>query len=195
MKRADAKHRLGPFRDPDVDARVLSTTRRLLAERGYRRTSIDAIAEESGVSRPTIYRRWPSKAHVVYDTLYPPSTDGEPAAPPFTDINGAIHGIVEFIGGPAAREGLPGLIAEMRADPTLQPEFAQLYTSRVSGVLRELMANNPDSLRQVDADILLDAISGAAIRALCVRGVSDLGTFADTLADLLMNGLRVRDSQ
>ncbi len=192
MKRDDTKHRLGPFRDPDVEAQVLSATRRLLAERGYRRTSIDAIAEASGISRPTIYRRWPSKAHVIYDTLYPPDTDGAPASPPFTTINEAIHGIVEFIGEPAAREALPGLIADMRADPSLQPKFAQLYTSRVSVALRELMAHSPESLRQVDADILLDAIAGAAIRALCVREVSDLAAFADTLADLLINGLRLR---
>jgi len=192
MKREDAKHRLGPFRDPDVEAQVLSATRRLLAERGYRRTSIDAIADVSGVSRPTIYRRWPSKAHVVYDTLYPPDTDGTPQDPPFTTINEAIHGIVGFIGEPAAREALPGLIADMRADPSLQPKFEKLYTSRVSVALKALMAHSPDAMRQIDSDILLDAIAGAAIRAACVREVSDLGAFADTLADLLINALRTR---
>src|SRR5690625_7263586 len=64
MARGDSRHRLGPFRDPNVDSAVLDSTRRLLVERGYRDTSVDAIAEAAGVSRPTIYRRWPSKAHV-----------------------------------------------------------------------------------------------------------------------------------
>jgi AcrR family transcriptional regulator len=193
MKRAAAKHRLGPFRDPDVDAQVLAATRRLLTERGYRRTSIDAIAEASGVSRPTIYRRWPSKAHVVYDAVYPDNApDVEPSARPFSEIDGTIHGVVEMMGDPAAREALPGLMAEMRTDPTLQPKFAELHTARVLAGLRELLARNPGSLRQVDAQVLLDAIAGAAIQALCIRGVTDLDEFADSLADLLLNGLLAR---
>jgi AcrR family transcriptional regulator len=194
MKR-DAKHRLGPFRDPDVEAQVLAAARRLLIERGYRRTSIDAISDESGISKPTIYRRWPSKAHVVYDVLYPANADGEAPPPPFTSIEEAIRGIITFIGDPVARESLPGLIADMRADPSLEPKFAELYTSRVSVALKELMARNPDSVRQVDADVLLDAIAGAAIRALSVRQVSDLEAFADTLTDLLLYGLLSRPSE
>jgi AcrR family transcriptional regulator len=195
MKR-DAKHRLGPFRDPDIEAQVLSATRRLLVERGYRRTTIDAIAEESGISKPTIYRRWPSKAHVVYDAVYPDNAPNvEPSARPFTEIDGAIHGIVQMMGDAAAREALPGLTADMRADPTLQPKFAELHNARVTHALRQLLARNPGSLRQVDADVLLDTIAGAAMQALCIRGIDDLEGFADSLADLLLNGLLSRPSE
>jgi AcrR family transcriptional regulator len=37
----------------------------LLANRGYREISVETLAERAGVSRTTIYRRWPSKAAIV----------------------------------------------------------------------------------------------------------------------------------
>ena len=54
--------RLGPRKDPAIDAAVLAATRTLLVERGYAATSIDLIATTAGVSRPAVYRRWESKA-------------------------------------------------------------------------------------------------------------------------------------
>jgi AcrR family transcriptional regulator len=50
----------------------MAATRHLLTRDGYDQVSIDAIAKEAGVSRP-IYRRWPSKAHVVFEAAF-----GEP---------------------------------------------------------------------------------------------------------------------
>lgn len=121
MARSDIKHRLGPYRDPEIDPAVFAATRRLLIERGYRGTSIDAIADAAGVSRPTIYRRWPSKAHVVYDAVYPASAPHvEPSAEPFPEITGAIAGILAFMSQPEAREAFPGLLADMRSDPELK---------------------------------------------------------------------------
>nr|WP_246597797.1 helix-turn-helix domain-containing protein [Nocardia tengchongensis] len=65
------RHRLGPHRDPAVDTAVLDAARALLVEQGYTATSIDAIAARAGVSRPAIYRRWPSKAHLIAQAVFP----------------------------------------------------------------------------------------------------------------------------
>jgi AcrR family transcriptional regulator len=190
MVRADPKHRLGPYRDPQIDAKVFAVTRRLLKERGYRGTSIDAIAEAAGVSRPTIYRRWPSKAHVINEALFPDNAPQiEPSADHVHEITGAIRNIIAFLGEPTAREALPGLMSDMRSDPTLQPKLAVRHTLVVSAGLRALLASNAGSLRQVDADTLLDVMVGAAIMALCIRDVTDLDTYAASLTDLLFNGI------
>ncbi len=70
-RQRQAQHRLGPQRNPAIDEAVLQATRDLLVENGYAGTSIDAIATRAGVGRPAIYRRWPSKAHIVHDAVYP----------------------------------------------------------------------------------------------------------------------------
>src|ERR671932_251782 len=54
--------RSGRPRSARIDDAVLRTTLRHLSERGYSGMSVNAIAAELGVSKPTIYLRWPSKA-------------------------------------------------------------------------------------------------------------------------------------
>jgi len=46
--------------------------RDLLAERGYRELTVDAVAERAGVAKTTVYRRWPSKGALVAATIPPP---------------------------------------------------------------------------------------------------------------------------
>lgn len=190
MTRADGKHRLGPFRDPQVDAAVLSSTRQLLLARGYRGTSIDAIADAAGVSRPTIYRRWPSKAHVIYDAVFPaaaPAVDA--SAEPVGEITRVIGGILAFMGDPAASAAIPGLMADMGSEPVLRASLVERHSVSVSAGLQELIANNSGMVRQVDADTLLDLIVGAAMQAICIREISGLDAYSESLTGILLHAI------
>ncbi|MGB3475003.1 MAG: TetR/AcrR family transcriptional regulator [Mycobacterium sp.] len=190
MTRGDGQHRLGPFRDPKVDDAVLSSTRRLLIERGYRDTSVDAIAEAAGVSRPTVYRRWPSKAHVVYDAAFPANASRiEPSGDAVTELKTLIRNIIGWLGDPAAAAALPGLIVDMRSDPALQASLGERHSAVFSADLRELLARNSDVLRPVDPDTVLDMIVGAAMQALSLRNVTDLDAYATSLTDALLHGV------
>ena len=57
----DADAGRGRPRDPRTHDAIMTATRHLLTRDGYDQVSMDAIAKEAGVSRPTVYRRWPSK--------------------------------------------------------------------------------------------------------------------------------------
>lgn len=65
----DRPRRGGRPRDPALDVAILEATRDLLVVRGYSEVTIADIAEEAGVTRPTIYRRWPGKFELVADAL------------------------------------------------------------------------------------------------------------------------------
>ncbi|WP_254848128.1 helix-turn-helix domain-containing protein, partial [Mycobacterium avium] len=65
----------GRPRDPRIDAAVLRATVELLAETGYPGLLVSAIAQRAGTSKPAIYRRWPSKAHLVHEAVFPVSAD------------------------------------------------------------------------------------------------------------------------
>jgi len=52
-----------------VVASVLQATGEELNRVGYANLRVDAIAERAGVNKTTIYRRWPTKAILVSDTL------------------------------------------------------------------------------------------------------------------------------
>jgi TetR/AcrR family transcriptional regulator, regulator of autoinduction and epiphytic fitness len=81
--------RTTPIRAKRRNARVdprLAETRRLvkdatldlIAEVGFEGTTIELIAERSGVSRTTIYRHWPDPAVLYIEAFDPPSDDREP---------------------------------------------------------------------------------------------------------------------
>jgi AcrR family transcriptional regulator len=59
----------GRPRDPRRDEAIRDAALELLADVGYERMTIDAIAATAGVSKPTIYRRWRGKQELVADVM------------------------------------------------------------------------------------------------------------------------------
>jgi AcrR family transcriptional regulator len=60
----------GRPRDPQTRQAILDAALALVAEVGYDRTTVDAIATKAGVSKPTLYRRWPhGKPELVADAV------------------------------------------------------------------------------------------------------------------------------
>jgi AcrR family transcriptional regulator len=56
-------------RSEEAHKRVLDAAIALFADRGIDSTSMDAIAEQSGVSKATIYKHWPNKDALALETL------------------------------------------------------------------------------------------------------------------------------
>ncbi|NYD37572.1 TetR/AcrR family transcriptional regulator [Actinomycetospora corticicola] len=59
----------GRPRDPALDEAIIRATRRRLVLDGYSKMALGDIASDAGVSRPTLYRRWPGKFELVVDAL------------------------------------------------------------------------------------------------------------------------------
>ncbi|MGV0809403.1 TetR/AcrR family transcriptional regulator [Mycolicibacterium setense] len=195
---AGTRHRRqGSRPDPSIDEAVLSTTRRLLVQRGYAATSIDLIASTAGVSRPTIYRRWKSKAQLVHEAVFP---DLDPAAPSdeiVAEITRLCRGAFVMFCDAAVRESIPGLLTDLRADPDVR----RLMTERLDAAARTQLASlvgeaaSQGRVRaQVDVDTIMDAIGGAAMYAVCVRGIDeqDVDRAAADLAGLILRGVLER---
>ncbi|MAM84743.1 MAG: TetR family transcriptional regulator [Acidobacteria bacterium] len=66
----------GRPRDPGVNEKILKAALRQLAHDGYARMSMDAVASEAGVTKPTVYRRWSSKADLATAALAELQEDG-----------------------------------------------------------------------------------------------------------------------
>lgn len=186
--------RQGSRRDPAIDADVLAATRRLVVERGYAATTIDLIANTAGVSRPAVYRRWASKAHLVHEAVFP---DLGPEAPhdDFTaEITRLCRGAIRMYADPAVREAIPGLLTDLRANRPLRRVLSDRLEAAVRG---QLAARVDDAVatgtaRAVDPDTLMDVIAGGAWYAVCVRRVTDVDRAAAALADLVLGGVLVK---
>lgn len=62
---ATERGRPGRKRDASRDAVILDATLTVLAEQGYDRMTIDAVAARAEMARATVYRRWPTKTDLV----------------------------------------------------------------------------------------------------------------------------------
>ncbi|MFI6046563.1 TetR/AcrR family transcriptional regulator [Nocardia sp. NPDC051321] len=52
-----------------IDLAILDAARRCVEEFGVRRTTLTEVARRAGVSRPTVYRRWPDTGALVAELL------------------------------------------------------------------------------------------------------------------------------
>lgn len=59
----------GRPRDPGLDEAIIKSTRRRLVVDGYSKMTLGDIANDAGVTRPTLYRRWPGKFELVVEAL------------------------------------------------------------------------------------------------------------------------------
>lgn len=191
--RADARRRLGPKRDPAVSAAVLAATRAMLVDVGYAGTTVEGVARRAGVSRPTIYRRWPSKALLVHEAVFPGDAAALPTAMPITEeIERLVRGAIDVFSTAPARAAIPGLMMEMRNDPALRG----IFSARIEQAARRHFSQDVvgpavatgDVRPGLDADTVFDAITGAVLVVTCVRNVEDLDAFASSLCDVLLHG-------
>ena len=70
----DGKKRGRP-RDEKARARVLKAALRIVRAEGLGAATVERIAHEAGVGKQTIYRWWPSRAHVLLDDTGALATD------------------------------------------------------------------------------------------------------------------------
>ena len=128
-----------PRRRADTDARVSAAVLEQLSSRGYQRLTIEGVAKQSGVAKTTIYRRWQSKAEMVFDlVIHRGGTEGlADSASLSEDIETLAGRVVELIAVEPGRSALPGLLADMAGDPDLA---SRLQQSVVSAVRSDIVA-------------------------------------------------------
>lgn len=59
-------------RDPSVEPRITAAASELLAEGGYAALTMEGVATRAGVGKPTVYRRWSTRAQLVFELFTRP---------------------------------------------------------------------------------------------------------------------------
>ena len=161
---AATTQRRGRPRVEGLDQALLDLTLELAGEVGIHGLSMDDLAHRAGVSKATIYRRWPSKERLVLEAL-------SQAMRPFDLIDtGWLRGdLDDYLGELASRmatgkasDVLPDLIAASVRDPNLRTSLDEyirhrrqpLQTILGRGVQRD------EHGADTDIEVLIDALIG-----------------------------------
>jgi AcrR family transcriptional regulator len=127
-------------RESRTDA-ILDAALRLIAEVGYDRMTMDAIAARAGASKATIYRRWPGKSELVIAALSR-HRPGDGAA---ADTGAVRKDLAQTLAGMrdtlARQDGglVLGLINAMRGDPELAEVVRRQIVEAKSAVIAEVV--------------------------------------------------------
>lgn len=183
----------GSRRDPAINDAVLDAARTLLVTRGYAATSIDLIAATAKVSRPAIYRRWRTKAHLIHEAAFPDLGPDRCEDDLTAEITRLCRGALAMYTDPVVREAVPGLLHDLRMEPAMRRLLNDRLEAAARRQLAAQLADAADARSGVDADTVMDAIAGAAWYAVCVRRVTDLDRAAAHLADIVCHGVLRRD--
>lgn len=185
---------IGRPRDPSIDAAILEAARLILAEEGYGGLTFDLVARRAGVSRPTIYLRWPSKPHLVHQAIF---SDTSAASLPATgdfeaDLLALVRGGLDAYARPAVRAALPGLIADLHGHPDLRASVIESMEQQVRRHLAALVQSGigrGEIRADLDHESLFDLVYGALMHRVVVRGIVD-PKFVDSILELVMRSAR-----
>ncbi|MFE7718836.1 TetR/AcrR family transcriptional regulator [Nocardia rhizosphaerihabitans] len=154
----------GRAREDRIDAAVLAATRQVLDDNGYAGLSIGEVATRSGIHRPAIYRRWPSKRHLVVAVVAellgvrPTPDTGDLRA----DLTAALRDLVGALRDTSLDRVLPALVADLANDPELRAHFlATVFEPRretTATALRAAMTRGEVD-PGIDLDFVLDTVA------------------------------------
>lgn len=132
----EARASIGARRNPETETAVLEAAAAIIAEDGFARLTMEAVARRARAGKATVYRWWPSRGHLLL-ALYSRAKAGLP--PPDT---GSLKGDMEaYLSAMLAQwqgaGGTPGLgpllrllIAEAQLDPAVSAAMQAERQSR-----------------------------------------------------------------
>jgi len=191
----------GRPRNPHTDDAILAATRRLLTTDGYDQVSMESIAREAGVSRPTVYRRWPSKAHVVFDAAFGTAGGDNTLARSGdfeADLREFVRGAVDFWREPAVAAAAMGILAERHRDPELHIRTQQLLDETIRAELAALVRDGAAQgvvRDDLESATLYNLLVGTTFYAVLVEEHDDTDRLVDRLCSLVMQGALIRDAK
>lgn len=160
-----SKRSRGRPRDRAVDARILHAALAEMSASGYSSMSMDAVAERARVSKPTIYRRWPTKLDLATSSIATLVAEDPPN--PESDVWRALTFELNLVAAAFERGHGISLVGNVLALEKIEPTLIERYREhvvrlrrgRIRGVFEAGIATG--SLPSgVDVDLLLNMMLG-----------------------------------
>ena len=95
-----------------------------LAEVGYARMSMDAVARRAGVGKAAVYRRWPSKQAMLIDLVGTAMRRNLPEVPDAGSLAGDVRGFLDVIVAQVADSRTRRIALDVLVETTRTPELA-----------------------------------------------------------------------
>lgn len=163
-----------PRVEGERELEILRAALEILAEVGYDRLTMDAVAHRAKASKATLYRRWESKAVLVIDALL--AEKQHSPAPDTGSLRGDLLATYCGLGGLTDRTMLAKMGAVITAigrDEEFAAAFRDQFIAPKTATSRAIFerARDRGELRDdVDLDILAPALAGIVLHRVFLHG-------------------------
>jgi AcrR family transcriptional regulator len=190
--------RRGPRRSEASRRAILTAAFELVGEIGYDGLTIEGIAARAGVGKQTIYRWWPSKGAVLFDSFLALSEqdDGDPSLPDTgdldVDLKHVLRATVAELVDPLYDRPMRAMLTAMLDDPPLAAEYEQRLEAPMNALKRARLVAARDA-GQLPADVDLDLAVELLWSPLWSRWQFHgplTPELADAIVDTVLAGLR-----
>jgi AcrR family transcriptional regulator len=185
----------GRRRSVAAEAAILKATLHLLERKPLRKVTADAIAQEAGVSKATIYKWWPNKSQVALDAYLAGMT--EQVVMPDTgsaemDFKEQLKSVLAFYTSPLGR-----LFGQFLAEGQSDPDFLALFRDRflharrdTARVMWQRGVDRGEIRKEIGSELLLDLIYGPMVFRL-LAGHGSLGEReSEAVVEAVFGGVR-----
>ncbi|GAA2439068.1 TetR/AcrR family transcriptional regulator [Actinomadura vinacea] len=175
---------------------ILTATRELLFDVGYGNLTIEGIAHRAGVGKQTIYRWWPSKGAVMFESLVP--ADGPDAALPDTgdveaDLRTVLRAVVEQFNTPHLERMTRALAIEVHNDPVLGREMVERLLQPQLELTKERLRaaqRTGELAADLDLQVAVELLFGPVFHRWMLRTAPLTPEYADTVASMAVAAMR-----
>jgi len=163
-----------PRVEGDREQEILDATLEVLADVGYDRLTMDAVATRAKASKATLYRRWNGKVSLVIDALL--SVKSTPQAPDTGNLRDDLIQSFCGMGGLTDQQSVATFASVITAI-SRDRDFAEAFRKEVVGpkaaLARSLFVRareRGEIPEDVDIDLLAPALAGIVLHRLYVMG-------------------------
>lgn len=190
--------RTGRPRDPHIDDAVLDTTIEVLSQVGYARLTLEEVARRAGTTKPSIYRRWRGRQHLVLAALVRRLGTDVARVPD----SGCV--ICDLIGGLSVyvavfRRVPPGVLGALLADCAGQPGLRTAFMSKLFDEPRYAIGEMVDRAKargdlraDLDRELAVDLLDGLVHHRALFGHASTDGNAVTGAVTTLLRGMAGR---
>jgi AcrR family transcriptional regulator len=192
----------GRPRDQVAHDAILDAALSLLDECCYSAITVEKIAARAGVGKPTIYRRWKTKAELVMEAYAARVSSTVPPMIPsdnvFADLLLYLDRMFTVNAHPVNNRILRCFIAESQFDDSFRAKFYEVFISRRRAGLIKLL-NHGKAIGQIrpdlDLEVAVDIVYGAYSSRMMTNHAPIDHAYAEQVVAMLQNGFAVASAR
>ncbi len=188
--------RKGRPRDERIDADITSAALQVLADGGFDRFSVEAVAVRAGVAKTTVYRRFPHREELIITALER-LNDDLPSAPPRGSVRDQLVEVLDAIRRRTPQSAKGRILMHAVGEGAREPALAALVHDRVLAPRRQLIraiieggVASGELRPDLDPDVVIPILVGPMLYLGMWRMCEAVNSVSvEDAVDLIMTGL------